>query len=334
MGSQKYIKAAAPDDGSSNEVELLKKELELLTSFSTDTIYRLRYDTMEYDYISPAIQTLLGFSVEEMKKISLRELIIETRIVTDGMDRVESFSGLEQRRKDGDVNKWQADYLMRTKDGRKIWVYDVSHPWFDEKGRVIGSVGSLRDVTDRVEAENKIKEEFSKIANTDALTDLPNRREFFDRLERDMTRLRRVDSEVSILVLDIDHFKKINDTYGHDVGDSVLIEISKVINSCMRETDLASRIGGEEFGVLLPDTPVEGAGDAAERIRGAILKHNFELGHDKKPVAITVSIGVATAITGQDITTSELYKIADTRLYIAKNSGRNQTSVDHIQHTH
>lgn len=327
-------KRAAKTSSVQQEVSALKQQIEMLTSYSTDTIYRLRYDNMQYDFISPAVTRLLGFSPEEMKKISFRELIVETRIVTSGLKTLESFEELEDNRRKGDVNKWQADYLIRTRDGRKIWVSDVSHPWFSENGRIIGSIGSLRDITDRVEAENKIKNELSQIANTDALTGLSNRREFFARLDQELRRLRRVDTDLSIMILDIDHFKAINDSYGHDVGDSVLVEMSKIIKSCLRETDLASRIGGEEFAILLADTPSEGAGDAAERIRGDIVKHNFELGLDKKPVGITVSIGVASAVSGQELTSSELYKIADTRLYIAKNSGRNQTSIDHIQHTH
>ena len=317
-----------------DEVNKLKHEVELLTSYSTDTIYRLLFSTMKYDYISPAVVRLFGFTPEEMKRMNFRELIVETRIVTDGLKTVESFEELEKKRRSGDISKWQADYLVRTKDGRKIWVSDVSHPWFDETGKIIGSIGSLRDITDRINAENKIKEELSQIANTDALTGLSNRREFFARLEQEMKRLRRVEGDLSILVLDIDHFKNINDTYGHDVGDSVLVTISQIILNTLRETDLACRIGGEEFTILLNDTASEGAGEVAERIRGAIVSHNFELGSDKRPVAITVSIGVASVASGQETTPSELYKIADTRLYIAKNSGRNQTSVDHIQHTH
>ena len=255
-------------------------------------------------------------------------------MVSSGMKAVESVAEIEEKRRSGDVSKWQADYLGLTKDGRKIWISDVSYPWFDEAGTVIGSVGSLRDISDRVEAETRIKEELKQIANTDALTGLPNRREFFSRLDQELTRLKRIDSDISVLIIDIDHFKKVNDNYGHDFGDSVLVDISRVIQSCLRETDLVSRMEGEEFAVLLPDTPRNGTGDAAERIRSNIVKHNFELGSDKDPLVITASIGVATAISGQDMTSSEIYKLADTRLYIAKNSGCNQTSVDHIQHIH
>ncbi|NDF12742.1 MAG: diguanylate cyclase [Proteobacteria bacterium] len=317
-----------------HQLEQMKSEIALLTSYASDTVYRLRYETMSYDYISQNISRLLGFTPQEMMKLSIRSLILETRIVTNGMKTVDTFEDLEKKRKEGDVNKWQADYLMRTKDGRKIWVSDVSHPWFDEHGTIIGSIGSLRDITDRVEAENRVKEELSRIANTDALTGLSNRRQFFSFLEMELKRIQRNSSDVSILLLDVDHFKRINDGYGHDVGDRVLIELAKIIKNALRETDFPARIGGEEFAIMLPDTPAEGAYWVAERVRLAVLKHGFEVGSDKEPVNCTVSVGVASSTMGNDLDASALYKMADTRLYIAKNTGRNQVSVDEILHTH
>ncbi len=322
-------------EGVAKEVEALQSQINFLTSYSSDTIYRLRYDTMSYDYISPACIRLLGFTEEELKKVNFRTLIIETRIVTNGMKKVESFAELEKRRKAGDVNKWQADYLVRTKDGKKIWVSDISYPWFDEKGNIIGSVGTLRDITDRINVENQAKEELAKIAYTDSLTNLANRREFFSRLDMEMKRIKRTRSEVSMLIIDIDHFKRVNDTYGHNVGDHVLMEIAGVVKTCLRETDLAARLGGEEFGIMLPDTPLEGAYWVAERIRLAVAKHSFNVGtSDKQPIGITVSIGAAAATINDEIDCTELYRMADTRLYIAKNTGRNQVSIDEIDIMH
>ena len=312
----------------------LRSEVDLLTSYSADTIYRLRYDSMNYDYVSPSVTRLLGFTPGEIKKINFRALIIETRIVTNGMKTVESFDDLEKSRKLGDVNKWQADYLIRTKDGRKIWISDISYPWFDDSGKIIGSIGSLRDITDRITVEEEIKDELERLANTDPLTDLPNRREFFQRLEYELKRVQRSNGELSVLLIDIDHFKRINDNYGHDAGDAVLQQLSTVVKASLRDTDLPARIGGEEFGVFLPDTPLEGAYWVAERIRLAIAKHDFTYGADNRPIGVTVSVGAAAATLADNLTATELYKMADTRLYIAKNTGRNQVSIDEIIHTH
>lgn len=317
-----------------SKINQLEEEVGLLTLYSSDTIYRLRYEDMAYEYISPAVKRLLGYSQKEMQQINFRSLILETKIISDGMRAVHSFDEFEKNRQRGEVNKWQADYLMKTKSGKKIWVSDISYPWFDRKGELIGSVGCLRDVTDRVAAEEAVKEELVRLAHTDPLTSIANRRAFFEKLEEEFKRINRTHSEFSILLVDMDHFKKINDSYGHDVGDKLLIEVAKVIRSCLRETDLPARIGGEEFGIFLPDTPAKGAYFVAERICMRIAKHVFQLDNSLPPIGCTVSIGLASSSMVSNRDTTELYKLADTRLYIAKHTGRNQVSADEIVQMH
>ncbi len=337
----RYLKAKARKKLSSgkqvmsyiSKINELRAELELLTSFSSDVIYRLRYDTMKYDYVSPSVVRLLGYTPDEMKELNIRAIIRETRIVTEGMRRVNDFSSLEEQREQGEVNKWQADYLVQAKDGRQLWISDISYPWFDKKGNVIGSVGSLRDISERIAAEEQVKAELTRLANTDPLTNVANRRVFFERVDEEIKRNRRNRRSLSILLLDIDHFKKVNDTYGHDFGDHVLKQTTQVIQTCLRETDMLARLGGEEFGILLPDTPADGAFWVAERIRTAMARHNFSLDMQKE-VHCTVSIGVADAISDEAEDATRIYKIADTRLYIAKNMGRNQVSMDEIVALH
>lgn len=318
------------EDYSPQTLDELRAELALLTSYSTDTIYRLRYDTMQYDYISPSVVRLLGFSQEEMKTLNIRSLILETRIVSNSMKSVDSFEPLEAMRKSGDVNKWQADYLMRTKDGRKIWVSDISYPWFDEKGAIIGSVGSLRDITERVEAEDSAKAQIARMSSTDLLTGLATRAVFFEKLEEELKRIKRSREDLSVMVIDMDHFKNINNNYGQKLGDKVLQGVAKIIQSCLRETDIGARIGGEEFGVVLPETPAAGAMWVAERIRSSVAKETFSLGEENHLFGCTVSIGVASARFDQNMDAGALFKIADQRLYIAKHTGRNQVSMDEI----
>lgn len=318
----------------SSRSKKMEEELLLLNSYSSDTIYRLRYDSMTYDYISPAIVKLLGFTPDEMMKINFRSLIIETKVISNGIKKVSSFDELENSRKKGDVNKWQADYLVRTKDGRKIWLTDISYPWFDDRGEIIGSIGSLRDITDRVKAENIVKDELVKMAHTDSLTGLHNRRYFFDMIEREIKRSMRSESVFSILLIDIDFFKKVNDTYGHATGDKILVEIGQLMKTCIRETDVIARIGGEEYAIFLPDTEESGAYWVAERICSAVAKHNFFVKDSIMPISCTVSIGIASNEQDLEISSTDLYKNADTRLYIAKNTGRNQVSVDEIVQLH
>lgn len=315
---------------SPDTVERLRAELEMLTSYSNDTIYRLRYDTMRYDYISPSVVRLLGFTQSELETMNIRSLILETRIVDNALRPVESFALLEDQRKRREVNKWQADYLMRTKDGRKIWVSDVSYPWFDGRGSIIGSVGSLRDITDRVEAEEMAKEEITRVLNTDALTGLGTRRLFFTKLEEELKRIKRSHEDLSLLLIDMDHFKNINHNYGQEMGDTVLKAVARIIKSCLRETDTGARIGGEEFGAVLPETPANGAYWVGERIRSSVAKESFNMGEDNKLVGCTVSIGIASAKFDHNTDAEALYKAADQRLYIAKHTGRNQVSLDEL----
>lgn len=312
----------------------LQEELDLLTSYSSDTVYRLRYDSMTYDYVSPAITRLLGYNQEEMKKINFRSLITETKIISDGFRTVRSYDELEKSRKNGNVNKWQADYLIRRKDGRKIWLTDISYPWLDKNGKIIGSVGSLRDITERVHAEILVTSELVRLAHTDSLTGLANRQSFFDTIGKEIKRVKRSGNHFSILLVDVDHFKKVNDTYGHLSGDRVINDMARIMKSCVRDSDIVARIGGEEFGIFLPDTPENGAFWVADRICNNVSRHNFFVEKSILPIKCTVSIGVSSSESSAEVTPTELYKRADMRLYIAKNTGRNQVSVDEIMQLH
>ena len=319
----------------SSELRTFSKEVELLGLYSTDTIYRLKYDTMSYEYVSPSVSKLLGYSIEEIKTMSLRSLIVETKIVSDGMKAVSDYYELERNRKKKNISKWQADYLIKKKDGTQIWVSDVSYPWIDKDGNIIGSIGSLRDISDRIEAENRVKEELSRLALTDPLTGLANRREFFHKLNSKLSCTNNKKNNLSILLIDIDHFKRINDKYGHDIGDNILYEVSKVINSCLRRTDLAARIGGEEYGIVLSDTSSHGAYWVAERICNKISNHKFYTDYKKtNQVKCTVSIGISAIDLDATLNPKDLYKLADNRLYIAKNTGRNQVSIDEVLSLH
>jgi len=307
-------------------IQQLKEELELLSSFSTDTVYRLDYSTMTYSYVSASVTKLLGYSTEEIKKMNVRTLIIETRLIDDGMKQVESYAGLELMRKNREVAKWQADYLMRTKDGRKIWVSDISYPWHDKNGKLLGSVGSLRDITDRVYAEQQMKEAVTELVSRDVLTGLPLRKQFFVKLEDEVKRTRRSGKDASLLVIDIDKFNALNQNHTNEFGDFVLQELTKLILSCLRETDMASRVGGEEFAIVLPDTSAEGAYWVAERIRTTVNSHQFTSRHSTKPVQVTLSIGVATSRETQEPDAAHLLSLADNRVYMAKQMGRNRVS--------
>jgi two-component system cell cycle response regulator len=158
------------------------------------------------------------------------------------------------------------------------------------------------------------------LSRTDGLTGLPNRRVFDENLAREVSRACRYDYPLSLVLLDLDHFKKINDGHGHPAGDAVLKSFSELAQKAFRLVDAVHRYGGEEFTVLLPHTPFEGAMRATERLRGVISKHRFVAG--STAVKVTMSGGVA--LRKGTIAPADLLAAADAALYEAKHAGRNR----------
>lgn len=164
--------------------------------------------------------------------------------------------------------------------------------------------------------------ELRTIAFTDGLTNLLSRKAWSDRVEAEIDRATRHSNALTVLMVDLDHFKKVNDTYGHDVGDLVLKKTTEEINQALRKHDLAGRLGGEEFAVCLIEASEESGAAVAERIRQQIAALQFPEHHG---LACSASIGVAAFAPGEDL--EELLKRADLALYQAKNTGRNSVCV-------
>lgn len=159
------------------------------------------------------------------------------------------------------------------------------------------------------------------LAITDPLTELFNRRRFTSVLEKEFKKTSRYKSPLSCMMIDIDHFKKINDEFGHKAGDMVLRDIAQIIKNTFREVDIPARWGGEEFAILLPLTKKDAAAKSAARIIEAISKHEFSYIDGKK---ITVSIGIASAPSPSTDTADNLVDASDIAMYEAKNKGRNR----------
>lgn len=174
--------------------------------------------------------------------------------------------------------------------------------------------------TERVQMLDKLK----KLAITDGLTGLYNLRYFYDQLAIEIDRFNRYHHPLSLLLLDIDHFKDYNDAYGHLEGDKVLINLAKIISGCLRKMDTAYRYGGEEFTIILPETSLEKAMIAAKRIKTDLSKITFSPEGSRHPIAVTISIGVTEYSPKEDI--SEFVKRADDAMYISKKNGRDRIS--------
>ena len=179
-------------------------------------------------------------------------------------------------------------------------------------------LGVIQDITDRKELQRKLEQE----AHTDPLTGCANRRYFLKLAEYEIARARRYDGDVSVLMLDLDHFKAINDRYGHHVGDLVLQKLVKVCQEILRSEDVFGRLGGEEFAILLPETGSRKAVDVADRLCLAVADSEVSL-EGTPPIHFTTSIGAAT-LAPEDHGIDEVLDRADQALYKAKSAGRNQ----------
>ena len=180
-------------------------------------------------------------------------------------------------------------------------------------------------VRERTEELQRANRRLEAISLTDGLTQVANRRQFDERLKEEWCRIGRQELPISLLLLDIDYFKSVNDRYGHLVGDDCLITVAAICaNEIQRSGDLLARYGGEEFAVLLPATPAEGAEQVAERLRQAVENATVYPGAQEAAVSLSVSVGVATVVPTQDESSGELIRRADAALYGAKGAGRNR----------
>ena len=183
---------------------------------------------------------------------------------------------------------------------------------------------------DRVKERTAVLEakerELESLATHDALTGLLNRRALESRMLEEINRVNRYGEKLSVLMVDIDYFKKINDMFGHGAGDVVLCELATILGQTLRNTDVVARYGGEEFIILLPMTAQSDAGLLAERIRQKIELSNMVLG-DGTTVHVTVSIGVTSAEHTGYVRSDKLIDAADKAMYSAKHNGRNRVCI-------
>jgi diguanylate cyclase (GGDEF)-like protein/PAS domain S-box-containing protein len=207
-------------------------------------------------------------------------------------------------------------------DGSRGWVSTNKWPLFADDGNTVeGLFGISRDVTDAKRHE----EDLLVIATTDFLTGVESRRSFVGAVDYEIARIQRDSScQCAILMFDLDHFKKVNDTYGHATGDEVLKHITKIMGSEIRKVDRIGRLGGEEFAILMPGTDMTSAQTFAERLRQEV--ETTPISKDGQSIVVTVSIGLS-ALKGSDDSSGPALKRVDQALYKAKSHGRNRVEV-------
>ncbi|MFJ7736866.1 sensor domain-containing diguanylate cyclase [Lysinibacillus sp. NPDC097287] len=286
------------------QADLLNEHVERLMSMANKLIF--------HSYFYPTIS--LNEHVEELfinfkdsKGISVPYLLNGRRFETNGVERIDCI--LVQMKK-------RIDYEQELRSAKR-----QMEAAYVAKDQALVKLEQLHLEIEKKQTElmdmNAILIELSV---TDKLTGLKNRRFFQDKLEENITLYRETGKTFSLLILDIDHFKKVNDTYGHQVGDEVLIQLASVLKTQTREADIAARYGGEEFVVILPNSDIVESKIIAEQLRHAVELAQWQTG------SLTVSIGIAT-FTMED-SDATILKRADQALYASKENGRNR--VTHI----
>lgn len=209
---------------------------------------------------------------------------------------------------------------LKKRGGQEFWA-EMSARIVELDGQRCSLVG-IFDVTER----KALEEQLRALATRDSLTGAANRRHFVELAHRERERTLRSGSPLSLCLFDADHFKNINDSHGHVAGDHVLTAIAQAANGALRKSDVLGRLGGEEFGILLPDTELAGALTVAERVREAVAEREVQSGEatsgDRPSISITISLGVAELRGDEPI--EALLKRADRALYAAKDLGRNR----------
>jgi len=304
------VKEPVPDE---NETSF-----RFLAEHSVDIICRVGLDLVMH-YASPSTFRVLGWTPEEMTGKVAKDFILaeDMPVLAAAIVRILN----------PDVQTESATVRMRKKDGSTAWMEMNARLVRDSStGEPREFVTVMRDITERKISEERL----SALSLTDSLTGLLNRRAFDEALDRAWKRTLREGSQISLLLLDIDHFKTFNDQYGHQVGDDCLRAVAASVNGAVRATDIVARYGGEEIAVILPSTDTAGAVAVAEKMRSAI--EGLRLTHEGRSEGgghVTASIGAATALARQGGTISlpeSLLLAADTAMYKAKNGGRNRVA--------
>ena len=297
------------------EIERLSRHNELLLESAGDGICGVNLDG-NTTFANRAALALLGYDQKSLLGDNQHRLIHHSH--QDGRPHPEAECPINLTLKDGRARAGE-DWFIRA-DGRGFPVHLTVTPMI-EQGRQVGAVVVFADIAQRKAMEDELR----RLATTDALTGIANRRHFIEQLAAELARVKRFGKPAALLMIDLDHFKRVNDSHGHGVGDLVLKHFASVIGDSLRRIDCFGRLGGEEFAVLLPGSEPQGARELAERLRQAAA--TSPTATEGGPVAVTISIGV-TELDAGDLDPNHILARADRALYRAKENGRNRVELE------
>src|SRR3954463_1481023 len=268
------------------------------------------------DYLNPVAEQLTGWSITEAKG----ERIESVFMVVDATTREEAFDSIEMVLRTGRAVSMSSNVILKKRGGNEILINKSAAPIHDRSGQVTGIVLVFHDVS----REGQYAARLSYQASHDALTGLINRHEFEHHLSQALKSATRFRRNHSLLYLDLDQFKVVNDTCGHAAGDDMMRRIGALIRARLGKEAIVARLGGDEFGVLLENSPLEHATQVAEDLRQSI--HDFRFSWMAMPFTVGASIGVVCIAEGA-FTMEEVLRAADAACYMAKEKGRNRVNV-------
>ncbi len=274
-------------------------------------------------FLGRSNRALLGGTKESRERDATMKILLE---VLQDMERVT-----------GDVHERTSEIQQTARDVDDL----IVTPEMEQiKHAVIGHVSKLLESNQTLEdnllyTQYRVQEQAEEIdsarreARTDSLTGVANRKAFDEKLHVSIGRLQRKGTPFILVLIDVDHFKRINDSHGHQAGDCVLEMIGEAMRQAVRRGDFVARLGGDEFGIILPRTKMEIGYTVAERVHSRVAEHSSHLSYSGDQVSVGLSIGVAAA--REDDSTESIYARADEALYRSKNQGRNQVQCEQPQ---
>ncbi len=286
-------------------LETYRESLTTIFDNSLDTVYQTNAEGI-LTLVSPSVYNLLGYTPEEMLGTPLKDYYWSPeyrQIVTDSIIK-------------GNGRMTNVEAILRKKDGSKVWISTNAYARKDAEGNLVSIEGIARDIT----SCKKDQEELEWLATRDTLTSVYNRRHFIEVLSQECERANRYQGKLSLIYIDLDNFKLINDNFGHQSGDDMLKLVVNTAVKTMRQSDLIGRLGGDEFAIAMPQTTALQANDLGQRLIDEIDRCcQTQIEYRRHPV--TLSIGIAEFTPGDNI--DQLLEKADKAMYKAKRQGKN-----------